>query len=108
MTNPRYHWQMPKICSNHYFLITEGLKRSQNVRLEGQIKANVFVIFLERATVKKEEKDYAKKRNDGLRGHNTNSNTIGILPYSNKLIFMQFGSQYLLVGALKSNCFENL
>ena len=78
---------MPK-CSNHCFLIMQGLKKSQNFRLERPIKANVFVTFLDRTTVKKEEKDYVKKRNDGLRERNTNINTIGILPYKNKLIFM--------------------
>ena len=76
-------WQMPKICPSHNFLITQGLKQSQNIRLEEQIKADAFVIFLERTTVKKEEKDYAKKRNNGLRGHNTNINIIGKLPYNN-------------------------
>ena len=45
-------------------------------------------MFLKKTTVKKEEKDYAKKRNDGLRGHNTNINKIGILSFNNKLIFM--------------------
>ena len=62
--------------------MTQSLKQSQNVRLDEQIKADAFAIFLERTTVKKEEKDYAKKRNNGLPGHNANINTIGKLPYN--------------------------
>ena len=56
---------------------------SQNVRIYEQIKADAFVTFLKRTTAKKEGKDYAKKRNNGLPGHNANINTIAKLPYNN-------------------------
>ena len=62
--------------------MTQSLKQSQNVRIDEQIKADAYVIFLKRTTVKKEEKDYVKKRNNGLPGHNANINTIGKLPYN--------------------------
>ena len=47
---------MPKICPKHYFLKTWSLKQSQNVRPEEKIKADAFVIILERTTVKKKKK----------------------------------------------------